>query len=141
MEEQKQQVEPKMKVPRILCELFVYGTESEKNKIKSILEELQNQMNKARRNKHKIRVCYYMDKEELSSNEKLEWFKKEGKCKYFKVINSESKIHKDFIRDILNKIRNFENSLDSLKQSDIKIFGTKQKEDNIQEAKIVELNP
>ena len=31
-------VEAKMKVPRILCELFVYGTEDQKPKIKSILE-------------------------------------------------------------------------------------------------------
>lgn len=141
MEEKSQQIEAKMKVPRILCELFVYGTENEKHKVKAILQELQNQMNKARRNKHKIRVCYYMDNGELSSQEKLEWFKREGKCKYFKVLNAESKINKDFIRDVLNKIRTFENSLESLKVSDIKIFGSKIKEDNIEEAKIVELNP
>lgn len=134
------QVEPKMKVPRILCEIFVYGTENEKPKIKKILEELQTQMNKARRNRHKLRVCFYIDKGELSVEEKLEWFSKEGKCKYFKVLNADSKIDKDFVRNVLDKIRIFENSLNSLKKSEIKIFGLKQKEDEIEEAKIVDIN-
>jgi hypothetical protein len=140
MEEKSQQIQAKMKVPRILCELFVYGTENEKQKVKAILEELQSQMNKARRNKHKIRVCYYMDNGELSTQEKLGWFKKEGKCKYYKVLNSKSKINKDFIKELLNKIRTFENSLKSLKISDIKIFDSKIKEDHIEEAEVVDIN-
>lgn len=138
MENTPAPAEAKMKVPRILCELFVYGIEDEKPKIKAILEELQNQMNKARRNRNKIRVCYYMDNGQLSREEKLEWFKNEGKCKYFKTLSAESKIHKDFIRDILKKIRSFENSLNSLKQSDIKVFGSKNTDNNIEEAIIVD---
>ena len=135
----KPQVEAKMKVPRILCELFVHGTEEERPKLKSILDELQNQMNKARRNKHKIRVCFYIDKGELSVQEKLEWFAKEGKCKYFQVINAETKIGKDYIKEVLNKIRIFENAFKSMKASDIKIFGRKDEEEAIEEAKVIDL--
>lgn len=130
-------VEAKMKVPRILCELFVYGTEDQKPKIKSILDELQNQMNKARRNKHKIRVCFYVDKGELSVEEKLEWFKKEGKCKYYQVLNADTKVSKDYVKEVLNKIRIFENAFKSLKSSEIKVFG---KSEYIEDAKIVETN-
>lgn len=136
----KPQMEAKMKVPRILCELFVYGTEEERPKLKKILDELQTQMNKARRNKHKIRVCFYIDKGEISVNEKLEWFDKEGVCKYYKVLDAEAKIDKDFLRNLLDKIRLFENSLNSLKKSKIKIFGMKHKENAIEEAKIVDIN-
>ena len=133
----KGQVEAKMKVPRILCELFVYGTEDERPKLKKILDELQTQMNKARRNKHKIRVFFYIDKGELSVDEKLEWFSKEGKCKYFQVINADTKINKDYIKEVLNKIRIFENSLKSMKSSGIKIFGKKEEKEEIEEAKLV----
>jgi hypothetical protein len=141
MEKNNQVVEAKMKVPRILCEIFVYGTEDEKPKLKNLLDDLQIQMNKARRNRNKLRVCFYIDKGELSVQEKLEWFSKEGKCKYFKVLNADSKIDKNFIRDVLGKIRNFENSLSSLKKSNIKILGLKEKkEDEIEEAKILDIN-
>ena len=141
MKKNNQVVEAKMKVPRILCEIFVYGTEDEKQKLKNLLDDLQIQMNKARRNRNKLRVCFYIDKGELSVQEKLEWFSKEGKCKYFKVLNADSKIDKNFIRDVLGKIRNFENSLSSLKKSNIKILGLKEKkEDEIEEAKILDIN-
>ena len=135
----KPQVEAKMKVPRILCELFVYGTEEERPKLKKILDELQTQMNKARRNKHKIRVCFYIDKGELSVEEKLEWFNKEGKCKYFQVINADTKIYKDYIKEVLNKIRIFENAFKSMKTSGIKIFGKTDEKEAVEEAKVVEM--
>jgi hypothetical protein len=57
------------------------------------------------------------------------------------VLNADSKIDKNFIRDVLGKIRNFENSLSSLKKSNIKILGLKEKkEDEIEEAKILDIN-
>ena len=134
----KPQVEAKMKVPRILCELFVYGTEEERPKLKKILDELQTQMNKARRNKHKIRVCFYIDKGELSVEEKLEWFNKEGKCKYFQAINADTKIYKDYIKEVLNKIRIFENAFKSLKSSEIKVFGVKEEKSKVEEATLID---
>ena len=47
---------------------------------------------------------------------------------------------KDFIKELLNKIRTFENSLKSLKISDIKIFDSKIKKDHIEEAEVVDIN-
>lgn len=138
MKEKQQQVEAKMKVPRILCELFVYGTEEEKSTMKDMLDELQNQLNKARRNKHKIRVCYYIDKGELSNSEKLDWFSKEGKCKYYVAINTKTKITKDYVKDILNKIRIFENAFKSLKSSEIKMFGVKEEKSKVEEATLID---
>jgi hypothetical protein len=138
MKVEKKEVEAKMKVPRILCELFVYGTEGDKSAMKEMLEELQNQLNKARRNKHKIRVCYYIDKGELSESEKLDWFAKEGKCKYYVAINPKTKITKDYVKDILNKIRIFENAFKSLKSSEIKMFGTKEVKSKVEEATLID---
>lgn len=126
------------KVPRILCELFVYGIEADKPKIKDTLEELQRQMDKARRNKHKVRVCYYLDKGEKNLQEKLEWFKENGKCKYFIEIDGTKKISKDFVKDTLVKIRVFENSLKSIKSANIKIFGRSEPPSPISEAEVVE---
>jgi hypothetical protein len=124
--EDKKQVESKMVAPRILCEIFIYGTEDEKPKIKKLLDELQLQMNKAKRNRNRIRVCFYIDKGELSVNDKLDWFAKEGKCKYYKVLNAETKLDKDFVKNILEKIRKLENAINSMKLSEIKVFTLKE---------------
>jgi hypothetical protein len=135
---EKTKTEPKMIVPPILCELFVHGTEEEKPKLKKILDELQIQMDKARRNKHKIRVCWYIDKGELSESEKIDWFSKEGKCKYYKVITVKTKVSKDFVKDLLNKIRIFENAFKSLKGSEINIFNLIKSKNEPKEATVIE---
>lgn len=127
------------KVPRILCELFVYGVEDEKPIIKENLEELQKQLDKTRRNRNKIRVCFYIDKGEKSVEEKIEWFKENGKCKYFIPMHGVKEIKKGFITETLKKIRTFENSFNSLKKSNIKMFGKNNlKSEKIQEAEVVE---
>ena len=127
------------KVPRILCEIFVHGVESEKLICKGILDELQKQMDKARRNKNKIRVCWYIDNGEKDDQEKLEWFKENGKCKYFVILNAKSKVSKDYIKELLQRIRTFVNSFNSLKGFNVNIFGapTRKQEEEIEEAQIV----
>ena len=120
---EKDQVQVTSKVPRILCELFVYGTEEQKPIIKENLDELQKQFNKARRNKNKIRVCFYIDKGEKTVAEKLEWFKENGKCKYVIALEGIKPIKKGFVSEVMGKIRTFENSFNSLKASNILMFG------------------
>lgn len=120
-----QPVKVTTKVPRILVELFVYGVEKDKNIIKERLDELQKQMGKARKNLHKVRILWYVDKGEMSVQEKIEWFKENGKCKYFMAIDGTSEIPKEFIKNILKKIRTFETSFKSLRSSEILVFPKK----------------
>ena len=138
---EQDQVKITSKVPRILCELFVYGTEEQKPKITENLEELQKQFNKARRNKNKIRVCFYIDKGEKTVSEKLEWFKENGKCKYFIALEGIQPIKKGFVTEITGKIRTFENAFNSLKSSNIMMFGLNEEpSSSIQEAEIIEID-
>jgi microsomal dipeptidase-like Zn-dependent dipeptidase len=137
---QKNEEEPTVtsKVPRILCEIFVYGLEDDKKKIHLNLSELQKQMEKTRRNKHKIRVCYYLDKGEKSLQQKMEWYKAHGKCKYFVAIQGTEPIAKDFVKNTLSQIRLFENSFKSMKAANIRMFGKSNNPDGIEEAQEVE---
>ncbi len=138
---EKDQVQVTSKVPRILCELFVYGTEEQKPIIKENLDELQKQFNKARRNKNKIRVCFYIDKGEKTVAEKLEWFKENGKCKYFIALEGIKPIKKGFVSEVMGKIRTFENSFNSLKASNILMFGRNEESSaSLEEAEILEID-
>lgn len=131
-------IEQSQKVPRILFEIFVYGIEKNKGKVKNTLEELQRQIDKARKNKNKIRVLWYMDNGEKSDNQKKEWFLENGNCKYYKILDGTNEISKTYISDCLKKIRTFESSLMSLKKSDIKIFGKTENKTQIEEATLID---
>lgn len=133
---------PKVKetVPRILLEIFLYGEEKDKKKIRSTIEELSKQLNQARGNKNKCRVLWYLDNGEKSIDEKIEWFHENTNCKYFIELDGTKKIEKNFMKDSLQKIRTFENSFNNLKSSGIKIFGKHKnsKNNNIKDAVEVE---
>lgn len=131
----------KQKSPRILLELLVYGTEDNRPKIQSMLDEIQVQLNKARKNRNKVRLLWYIDKGEKSIDEKKEWLIENANCKYFVFTPEDNKVSKTYIRDLLQKIRLFENAFNSLKSSDIQLqkrFVTIKNDDEIPEAQIVE---
>jgi hypothetical protein len=71
-------------------------------------------------------VLWYIDKGEKDVEEKITWFKENGKCKYFIALDGTKEIPKDFVKLLLKKIRTFETSFNSLIASDIRVFGKKE---------------
>ena len=133
---------PKVKedIPKILLEIFLYGEEKDKKKIRTVIEDLSKQLNQARTNKNKCRVLWYLDNGEKSVQEKLQWFDKNTNCKYFIALDGTKTIKKNFIKDSLQKIRIFENSFNNLKSCSIKIFGKHDfsKKDSIKNTELFE---
>jgi len=113
----------KESIPRILLEVFLYGEEKDKEKIKHTIDDLQRQLNQARANKNKARILWYIDNGEKSPFEKIEWFYKNTNCKYFIILDGTVKVDKAYLKNTLQKIRTFEYSLSTLKSANIFIYG------------------
>ena len=81
---------------------------------------------------------WYIDKGEKSVDEKIQWFHENTDCKYFMILDGIKKIDKNFVKENLQKIKTFENSFNSLKSSNIEIFGNKRNKNGIQDAEVIE---
>lgn len=138
--ESSENIKQTAKVPRILLEILVAGEESQKKQIKSLLDSIQSQMNKARRNKNKVRVLWYIDNGEKSQEEKNAWLVENANCKYYVLLKHDSKIDSSYISNLLKKIRSFEQSFASMKAANIRVKGMKEtsKNSSIDDAVVVE---
>ena len=134
----KEEMKVKENVPRILFEIFLHGEEKDKEKIGRTIKLFETQLNKARSNKNKCRILWYIDKGEKSVDEKIQWFYENTDCKYFMILDGIKKIDKNFVKENLQKIKTFENSFNSLKSSNIEIFGNKRNKNGIQDAEVIE---
>lgn len=121
MEAQNEQMDVKQKVPRILLEIFVFGTEENKPAIKRLNDNLQEQMSKQRKNKNRVRILWYIDKGEKTIEEKKQWLEENANCKYFIYATDGEKysIPSDFVRSTLIKIKKLEDAIESMKTSKI----------------------
>ena len=126
----KEEMKVKENVPRILFEIFLHGEEKDKEKIGRTIKLFETQLNKARSNKNKCRILWYIDKGEKSVDEKIQWFHENT--------DGIKKIDKNFVKENLQKIKTFENSFNSLKSSNIEIFGNKRNKNGIQDAEVIE---
>ena len=74
------------KVSKILLEVLVYGTEKNKTKIKELNDKLQNQIDKHRKSRSRVRVFW-----SINSNKSLEetkqWLINNANCKYYVFAN------------------------------------------------------
>ena len=119
----------KTSVPRILFEILLYGDDTNKDINDKVHKQLEEQFNKQRRNKHKVRALWYIDKGEKSEDEKIEWLLKNSFCKYYLIINLND-IHlitKDFVKIHLDNIRTLENAVAGIKSANIKVSKDKPK--------------
>jgi len=110
----------KTKTRKILLEILVYGERKDKDKIKKLLDNLQQQLTD-RKAKNRARVLWYIDEGEKTKEEKLQWFNENMNCKYFVYAHEENKFHVDkkFVNETLLKIKKFEDSYLKLKDSKI----------------------
>ena len=127
------------KVPRILLEILVHGVEKDKKRIHECLTDINSQMQKSRSNKHKARILWYIDKGELTQEEKEKWLIENSNCKYYCFIEPLAGVGKKFVSETLSKIRALENSIKSVKAANIMI-SKKKPEPDIEEAKIIEMS-
>lgn len=115
---------------KILLEILVYGESKDKDKIKKLLDNLQEQLTD-RKAKHRARVLWYIDEGEKSIEEKKQWFEDNICCKYFVYAHEEGKYYadKNFVKDTLMKIKKFEDAYVKLKTSGITFNKNKKSED------------
>tara|TARA_R110001632_G_scaffold61998_4_gene149236 strand:+ start:6307 stop:6705 length:399 start_codon:yes stop_codon:yes gene_type:complete len=120
-------------VPKILLEFLVYGTEDKKPQVTRILDELQKQQSETRAAAKRMRILWYMDKGEMTDEEKKSWFLENKKCKYHIFIDPGFIIPKNYVKDCLTKIRLCENSIKNLKGYGILISENKKSQESYAE--------
>ena len=102
------------KAPKILLEILTYGLEENKAAMKRMNEELQKQMD-TRKAKNRVRILYYIDKGELSVDEKKAWLIDKAVCKYYVFAPDDYKVSEDYINSLLDKIKKAEDSIQAMK--------------------------
>jgi hypothetical protein len=102
------------KTPFVLVELLVYGIEDEREKIKKMLDKLQEQMGKTKQGKY-ARVLWYIDKGEKTNEEKKEWLIENANARYNIFTPEDYHIKPDYVKVMLGKIKKFSTALEDLK--------------------------
>ena len=112
-------VEVSQKIPRIMVEVLIYGVEKDKTRIKTLLDNIEIQINKSRKAKRRVRVLWYIDKGELSIDEKKKWLIDNANCAYYVFAPETYEVSSKFILSIVDNIQDFEKSVQGLKQKGI----------------------
>lgn len=117
------QPEVTQKVPKILLEVLVYGTQKQKEKVKELNENLQKQIDKHRKSRSRVRVLWYMDSGEKTIEEKKQWLIENSNCKYYVFANTDINhvVSSDFISSSLLKIKKLEDSIKAMNDAEIKL--------------------
>lgn len=118
---EKKAVEPvSEKAPKILLEILTYGKEENKAAMIRMNDELQKQMD-TRKAKNRVRILFYLDKGELSIEEKKAWLIDKAVCKYYVFAPEDYKISDDYVKNLLDKIKKAEDSIQTMKNTGINI--------------------
>lgn len=104
------------KAPRILLEILTYGTEENKSAMGRMNDELQKQMDN-RKAKNRVRILYYVDKGELSIEEKKAWLIDKAVCKYYVFAPEDYKVSEDYVKSLLDKIKKVEDAIQKMKNA------------------------
>ena len=114
------------KVPKILLEILVYGTEKNKSKVKELNENLQKQIDKHRKSRSRVRVFWSMN-DNKSLEETKQWLIDNANCKYYVFANKDNdyNISSDFVSASLLKIKKLEDSIKAMNDSEIKLLPKK----------------
>lgn len=123
--------------PRTLLEILVHGVEEEKPEIKKLFDNLESQMGKLRKGKY-VRILWYIDKGELSKEEKEKWLIENSNCKYYVFLNART-VKPDYVKDLMSAIKKLEDSIKNFKGCSIVIAPKKVVEEKVESnLKIVE---
>ena len=108
------------KAPKILLEILTYGQEENKSAMKRMNDELQKQMD-TRKAKNRVRILYYIDKGELSVEEKKAWLIDKAVCKYYVFAPEDFKVSEDYVKSLLDKIKKVEDSIQAMKNAGLTV--------------------
>lgn len=108
------------KAPKILLEILTHGQEENKAAMKRMNDELQKQMD-TRKAKNRVRILYYIDKGELSVEEKKAWLIDKAVCKYYVFAPEDFKVSEDYVKSLLDKIKKVEDSIQAMKNAGLTV--------------------
>jgi hypothetical protein len=114
-------VEVSQKIPRIMLEVLIYGVEKDKTRIKTLLDDIEIQINKSRKAKRRVRVLWYIDKGELSIDEKKKWLIENSNCAYFVFVPETYQVSSKYISSMVDNIQQLEKSIQGMKQKGIQL--------------------
>jgi hypothetical protein len=114
-------VEVSQKIPRIMLEVLIYGLEKDKTRIKTLLDDIEIQINKSRKAKRRVRVLWYIDKGELSIDEKKKWLIDNSNCAYFVFVPETYQVSSKYISSMVDNIQQLEKSIQGMKQKGIQL--------------------
>jgi len=122
-----------MKAPRILCEVLVFGEESNKPKIKRMLDKMQKLIDKSKTNESKVRVLWYMDNGELNTEGKKDWLINKSNCVFYVFAPEDYKISDNYINNLMIGVNMFDRSLGLMRKEGIVMKKkTKQLDDEVE---------
>ena len=130
-----EEVQVTEKAPRVLLEFLVYGIEADKQKIKPMLDDLQNQLFNHKKGKL-ARILWYIDGGEKSVEEKKEWLYENSKSKYYILIETNA-IPKDYAKNIFLKIKKLEDAIENAKVSGIVVNKNKPTKEEVKPLKAI----
>ena len=107
-------------VSKILLEILVYGEEKDKEKLNQFMQDIQEQITKAKQSR-RTRILFYIDKGEKQDQEKIDWLIENSVCKYYLLVNPKDEqfkrfiVPKDYIKNCMKNIKTFEESYEKMK--------------------------
>ena len=125
-------VEKTMKASKILCELLVYGVESDKGKIKRMLDKLQRLIDKSKTNQSRVRALWYIDSGEKTIEEKKKWLIDNSNCIFYVFMPEDYKIADNYISNIMLGVNMFDNSLKLMRSEGVIMKKHIKKQDEVE---------
>jgi len=125
-------VEKTMKASKILCELLVYGVESDKGKIKRMLDKLQRLIDKSKTNQSRVRALWYIDSGEKTIEEKKKWLIDNSNCIFYVFMPEDYKIADNYISNIMLGVNMFDNSLKLMRSEGVVMKKHIKKQDEVE---------
>jgi hypothetical protein len=120
-----------MKAPKILCEVLVHGIESDKPKIKRMLDKLQRLIDKSKTNNSKVRALWYIDSGEKTIEEKKQWLIENSNCIFYVFTPEDYKIADNYLSNIMLGVNMFDNSLKLMRNEGVVMKKHIKKQDEI----------
>lgn len=104
--------------PKVLLEIFIYGTNEKKTEYEKLIKSLEKQLN-AVKNPNEVSAQWYIDNGELSEEQKIQWFMERANCYYYITSNATS-IKSDFIKQAITRVKNLQTAQYGAKNMNIK---------------------
>lgn len=111
-------VESVQTIPFAMLEVLVYGNEDDKAKIKKMMDNIQEQMYKCKKGKY-ARILWYIDKGEKTEDEKKQWLIDNCNAKYYVFAPDTHTVKPDWVKNTLNSIKKFEDSLRTMQSYNV----------------------